>query len=437
MSKKLFGTDGIRGEYGVYPLDSESIQNFGKTIAFWLNEQTHQPTIAIGLDPRESGPVIEKLLSEQFLKFGINVISLGILPTPALSFMTKHLKADLGIMISASHNPYQDNGIKLFKSNGAKLSDEEEHKIEELFFSSDVPEESKGESSTFSFAQSYGQFLLETLPFPLDLSGLKIALDCAHGATHEIAPEIFEKLGAELVKIGVNPDGLNINQERGSVSPEALCETVKEHNCHLGIAFDGDGDRVLFVDSSGELVNGDQLMAILSSELKNDAKKNLVATVMSNLGLEKYLTQHDINLVRTKVGDRYVYQAMIENGYPLGGEQSGHIIMLNYSPTGDGLLAALHILSCYVKDDHRDSFFQKFKPVPQELRSLRLKDSSIIETESFKNEIKKIQDSMKGVGRVFIRKSGTEELVRIMIECEDKFLLEKELQHILSLVSNS
>ena len=435
MLRKLFGTDGIRGEYGIYPLDNHSIANFGKTIAFWLKKNIEIPTVVIGLDPRESGPVIENLLSDQFLGFGINVISLGVLPTPALSFMTQNLNADLGIMISASHNPYQDNGIKIFKGNGAKLSDDEETTIEELFFSNIQCSSSYGKFFQTSFEEAYSQFLLKTLPMSLDLSGLKIALDCAHGAAYQIAPKILKKLGAQLIEIGITPDGKNINQKRGSVFPETLSSIVKEEKCHLGIAFDGDGDRVLFVDSSGELVNGDQLMAILASELKDENKKNLVATVMSNLGLEKYLAQQNINLVRTKVGDRYVYQTMIENGYSLGGEQSGHIIMLNYSPTGDGLLAALHILCCYVQDQDRTSFFQKFKPVPQELRSIKIKDISIIETESFKNEIEKIQSSMTGAGRVFIRKSGTEEVLRIMIECEDQILLENNLDHIISLIS--
>ena len=442
-SLKLFGTDGIRGKFGEYPLNTETIEKLSLAISVWLNQKInfgHQPVVLIGKDTRESGRAIENTIKNTLINKSIDVAILDVIPTPALSFMVKELKADLAIMISASHNSYEDNGIKIFKSNSEKLSDEEEAEIENLFLEvSKTPDlKTSGQECIIHFEEIYQDFILSTLPKDFSLKGLKIALDCANGATYKIAPKIFESLGCEVVSIGINPDGKNINHKVGSTSPESLQEIVLSQKCAMGIAFDGDGDRVLFVDENATLVDGDQLMAILSSSITledSDLKPKIVTTVMSNLGLEKYLEEKNFQLLRTKVGDRYVYQAMKENQSSLGGEQSGHIIMLNYSTTGDGILAALHILKEYIQTSNNKSFFQRFVPSPQVLKNIPLQDPSVIETIDFKNAVKTVEQSLSNNGRILIRKSGTEPLLRVMIESDDIVLLEKNLNHILSLVA--
>lgn len=430
--KKIFGTDGVRGEYGFYPMDDITIVLLARAVCFWLKHHEKNPSIVIGQDPRYSGSIIQNLVTQECLKAGVNVIDVGVITTPALSFMVKNLNATLGVMISASHNLFMDNGIKLFKSDGSKLSDEQEDAIEKLL-SVSTPKESVelGQYQIASYEEPYVNYLKSMFHEGLNLNGMKIALDCAHGSTYKIAPEILKFYGAKIVAIGVEPNGVNINEKVGSTSPEEICKMVKEKKCDLGIAFDGDGDRLLFIDKTGTLVDGDQIIAILA----DDFEKTVVATIMSNLGLERYFTQKGVGFIRTSVGDKNVYKAMVENGNALGGEQSGHIIMRDYSPTGDGLLVALHVLNKYVNAKDKTLFFKKFKPVPQKLISLSVKNTLFLQDENFKNEIDEISRNFADKGRVSVRKSGTENLVRVMVECEDEALLEKEMRHIISLIS--
>ncbi len=429
--KKIFGTDGVRGEYGLYPMDDITIVLLARAICSWLKHHEKNASVVIGHDPRYSSPIIQNLFTQECLKVGVNVIDIDVTTTPALSFMVKHLNATLGVMISASHNIFIDNGIKLFKSDGSKLLDEQEEAIEKLL-SVCIKEEpvKAGCYQTASYEAPYMNYLKSMFHEGLNLKGMKIALDCAHGSTYKIAPEILKFYGAKVIAIGVEPNGVNINHKVGSTSPEEICKIVKEKKCDLGIAFDGDGDRLLFIDRTGALVDGDQIIAILA----DDFEKTVVATIMSNLGLERYFTQKGVGFIRTSVGDKNVYKAMVENGHSLGGEQSGHIIMRDYSPTGDGLLVALHVLNKYVLAKDKTSFFRKFKPIPQQLISLSVKNTLFLQDENFKNEIDEISRNLADRGRVSVRKSGTENLVRVMVECEDEALLEKEMRHIISLI---
>lgn len=459
MTKKLFGTDGIRGIANEFPIDIETISTISKAIINYLNnnnnnnnydnERKNKIKIAIAKDTRFSRKIIENQLTSSINSLNCDVIKLGIIPTPALAFLTKKLNCDIGIMISASHNPYQDNGIKLFDSNGLKLSDIEEEKIEieilkELnkekleiekkinYIKNDNKKQifkkkitKIGKTFYYKFSKKdYIQFAKNTIN-NLSLDKLKIAIDCANGASSFVAPLIFKSLNSNLITINNTPNGKNINENCGSQNLENLKETVKKNNCDIGIAFDGDADRVIFIDEKGEEVDGDSIMAICAIDLKenNQLKNNcLVSTIMSNLGLKKTLKKYDINFVETNVGDKYVVEEMIKNNYNFGGEQSGHIIFFDYSTTGDGIISALQLLKIIIKKNKKLSEISKIlEKYPQSLLNLEIKEKKKIEEIPFlKETLDEFNKEINGDGRIVIRYSGTQNVIRIMSENSTK-----------------
>ncbi|MFN3387995.1 MAG: phosphoglucosamine mutase [Allosphingosinicella sp.] len=431
MTRKFFGTDGIRGRTNQSPMTAEMAQRVGQAAGAHFLRGDHRHRVVIGKDTRLSGYMMETALISGFTSVGMDVVMVGPLPTPAVAMLTTSMRADLGVMISASHNPYEDNGIKLFGPDGFKLSDEDEAAIEALLDQPPqlVPAPLIGRSKKIEDARGrYIHAAKSTFPAELRLDGMKIVVDCANGAAYQVAPSALWELGADVVAIGVNPNGLNINDGCGSTAPGALQARVVEEGAHLGIALDGDADRVIVVDEKGQLVDGDQLMATIAMNwarrgmLEGDC---LVATVMSNLGLERYLNSHGIDLVRTKVGDRYVLEAMRERGCNVGGEQSGHIILSDYATTGDGLVAALQILATLVEDGRPASeVLHCFDPLPQLLKNVRFGGGAPLEAESVKSAIASAEQRLKGTGRLVIRKSGTEPLIRVMAEGEDEALVE-------------
>jgi phosphoglucosamine mutase len=351
--RKLFGTDGVRGVANTYPMTTEMAMQIGRAIAFLVKDMKHDHRIVIGKDTRLSGYMIENALASGICSMGVNVLLVGPLPTPGIAFITTSMRADAGVVISASHNPFQDNGIKIFSRKGFKLPDEQEAGIEDLIFSKKMDAlrpvaEEVGKASRIDDAKGrYIVFLKNTFPKRFTLDGIHIVLDCAHGATYAVAPHVFEELGAKVTKIGVSPDGKNINHECGALYPQIMADMVKKHDADLGIALDGDGDRLIIADEQGNVVDGDKIMAICAAEMLERGKlshNTLVATVMSNMGLEVAMQRLGGRLVRTQVGDRYVVEEMLRNDYNFGGEQSGHLIFLKHNTTGDGILAALQLL---------------------------------------------------------------------------------------------
>ena len=437
MTRKYFGTDGIRGRTNQNPMTAEMAQKVGQAAGAHFLRGDHRHRVVIGKDTRLSGYMVETALISGFTSVGMDVVMVGPVPTPAVALLTRSMRADLGVMISASHNPYQDNGIKLFGPDGYKLSDEDEAAIEKL-----IEKEPKlvdasmiGRSKRIEDARGrYIHAAKSTFPEELRLDGLKIVIDCANGAAYEVAPSALWELGADVCAIGVSPNGLNINDGVGSTAPATLQARVVEEQAHIGIALDGDADRVIIVDEKGRIVDGDQLMALIAifwarrGMLEGDG---IVATVMSNLGLERFLETNGLSLTRTKVGDRYVLETMREKGFNVGGEQSGHIILSDYATTGDGLVAALQVLACLVEEGRPASeILHQFDPLPQLLKNVRFGGGTPLEKDSVKSAIASAEKKLEGVGRLVIRKSGTEPLIRVMAEGEDKALVEEVVDSI-------
>jgi len=433
MTRSLFGTDGVRGRSNSWPMTAEIAMRIGMAAGQVFNRGGHRHRVVVGKDTRLSGYMIEQALTAGFLSAGMDVLVLGPLPTPAVGFLTRSMRADVGVMISASHNPYEDNGIKLFGPDGFKLSDAVEIEIEALVTS---PETVKlaapaaiGRAIRLDDAEGrYIEAVKTSAARGLDLSDLRIVVDCANGAAYKVAPTVLWELGAEVIPIAVKPDGFNINGNCGSTHPAVLQEHVVMHNADIGIALDGDADRVVLVCEKGSLIDGDQLMATIADLWKRDGRltgNGLVATVMSNLGLERYVGARGLSLVRTQVGDRYVLERMRSDGFNLGGEQSGHIIMTDHATTGDGLMAALQALAALLRSGKPASeTFRAFQPVPQLLKNVRVGDANAaMSAASVAAAIAAAEKDLGQGGRILVRKSGTEPLIRVMAEGDDSDLV--------------
>jgi len=430
--RKYFGTDGIRGRANG-AITPELALKVGQAAGLTFQNGEYRHRVLIGKDTRLSGYMIETALVAGFTSVGMDVLLTGPMPTPAVAMLTRSMRADLGVMISASHNPYDDNGIKLFGPDGYKLSDEIEHDIEKLVDADLGKRLAKsadlGRAKRIDGVQDrYIEFAKRTLPRNLSFEGLRIVIDCANGAAYQVAPEALWELGAEVIKVGVEPDGFNINKDCGSTEPVALAAKVREVRADIGIALDGDADRMLIVDERGHIVDGDQLMAVIAESWKADGrltKPGIVATVMSNLGFERYLDGIGLSLARTAVGDRYVLEHMREHGYNVGGEASGHIILSDYATTGDGLVAALQVLAVVKKLDKPVSqVCHRFEPLPQILRNVRYNAGKPLENAKVRSAIKSAEQKLNGHGRLVIRPSGTEPVIRVMGEGDDKALVE-------------
>ena len=429
--RKLFGTDGVRGVANIYPMTSEIAMQIGRAIAFIVKNHAKGHQIVIGKDTRLSGYMLENALASGICSMGVNVQILGPLPTPGIAFITTSMRADAGVVISASHNPFQDNGIKIFSSDGFKLPDEVEADIEDLIFSQKMAAlrpvaDEVGKASRIDDAKGrYIVFLKNTFPKQYTLDDFHIVLDCAHGATYKVAPFVFSELGAKVTTIGVDPNGKNINHECGALHPEVMAEKVKQLGADIGLALDGDGDRLIVCDEHGTIVDGDHIMAICAKELMSRRKlkkKTLVATVMSNMGLEKAMQEMNGHLVRTQVGDRYVVEMMRAKGYNFGGEQSGHLVFLDHNTTGDGILAGLQLLAIMIKKKQPLSELATImSSYPQVLENVRM--STRIAPEQipgFPEALKKAEEKLGDRGRLLVRPSGTEPVIRVMAEGEDK-----------------
>ncbi len=429
MKRTIFGTDGIRGKTNEPPITPDIIMRLAITAGRHFTRGNHRHIVVIGKDTRLSGYMIEPALTAGFISVGMDVVLVGPLPTPAIAMLTRSLRADLGVVISASHNPYEDNGIKFFGPDGHKLSDQVEEKIEQDMKSwqhSDLSSpRDLGKARRLDDAQGrYIEHVKSTFPKHLRLDGLKIVVDCAHGAAYQVAPAVLWELGAEIISLGVKPDGFNINQDCGATSPDTMIRAVLEHNADLGIALDGDADRLIMADEKGNLINGDSILGIIASywQKKNSLQSStIVGTVMSNLGLERYLTTKGLNLHRTPVGDRYISQYMREHKCNLGGEQSGHMILKEYATTGDGLVAALQVLAYLVEEGKPVSAVTQIFPcTPQILRNIKITGTNPLENSELKQYIEKQSLRMQQEGgRMLVRESGTEPLLRIMLEGED------------------
>lgn len=425
---KLFGTDGIRGTANTHPMTPELVLKVGMAAGHVFLRGDHRHRVVIAKDTRLSGYMLEPALVAGFIAVGMDVVLVGPMPTPAVAMLVKSLRADLGVMLSASHNPYHDNGIKLFGPDGYKLSDEVEREIESLIEKSEWESLAKpdklGRAKRLDDAQGrYIESAKSTFPKHLTLEGLKIVVDCAHGATYQVAPTILRELGADVVTIGVEPNGFNINQNCGSTSPALLCETVVREKAHIGIALDGDGDRLLVCDEHGRVADGDQLLAMIATHCQKAGSLRggaIVATDMSNMGLERYLSSLGLTLERTKIGDRYVVERMREKQINIGGEQSGHIIMSDFSTTGDGIVAGLQVLAHMIEAQKPFSqCSQLFTPLPQLLRNVPFKKgTSPLTHEKVQRTIDAARVGLADKGRLLIRQSGTEPLIRVMAEGE-------------------
>tara|TARA_R110000868_G_scaffold1554_3_gene12448 strand:- start:14724 stop:16070 length:1347 start_codon:yes stop_codon:yes gene_type:complete len=433
MARKYFGTDGIRGSANSDPMTAEIALRVGMAAGRIFTRGAHRHTVVIGKDTRLSGYMLEPALVAGFTAMGMDVILVGPMPTPAVAMLTRSLRADMGVMLSASHNPYQDNGIKLFGPDGYKLSDEAEEEIENMIeaemSSALAQSENLGRAKRLDDAEGrYIEFVKNTFPRGLRLDGLKIVVDCANGAAYKVAPTALWELGADVVTYGVEPDGFNINKYCGSTDTRTMCRMVREHGADIGIALDGDADRVLVADETGRLLDGDQLMATVAESWHAAGRLSgggVVATVMSNLGLEKYIQGLGLDLVRTQVGDRYVVEHMRANGFNVGGEQSGHIVLSDYTTTGDGLVAAMEVLSAMVQSGQKLSQVgRKFEPLPQVLENVRFSGTPPLDHATVVDAIREGEGRLVGTGRLLIRKSGTEPLIRVMAEGEDLTLVQ-------------
>lgn len=432
MARKYFGTDGIRGLVNGNKLTPDLALKVGMATGLSFKNGTHQHRVVIGKDTRRSGYMIENALTAGFTAVGMDVFLLGPMPTPAVAMLTRSLRADLGVMISASHNPYDDNGIKLFRADGYKLPDSQEEKIEEMIDSdmSSQLEQGRGIGRARRIEEArtrYTEYAKRTLPRNMDFNGLRVVVDCANGAAYKTAPEALWELGAEVFEIGVEPDGYNINDKVGSTAPEAVCAKVREVRADIGIALDGDADRVIIVNEKGEVVDGDQFMAVIGKTWHERGMLQgggIVSTVMSNLGLERYITSLGLTLERTNVGDRYVLEAMRGKGYNVGGEQSGHIILSDFTTTGDGLVAALQLMSVVRQTQKSVSELTScFEKVPQMLRNVRFDGGKPLQNKIVKQAIADGETRLEGRGRLVIRESGTEPVIRVMGECDDEALM--------------
>jgi phosphoglucosamine mutase len=446
MTRKLFGTDGVRGTANLDPMTAEMALKLGMAAGHHFTRGDHRHIVVIGKDTRLSGYLLEPALTAGFISVGMDVVLLGPLPTPAVAMLTRSLRADLGVMISASHNPYQDNGIKLFGPDGFKLSDEDELTIESHMFNGleayRVGSDHLGRAKRLDDAVGrYIEYAKNSFPRGLRLDGLKIVVDCANGAAYKVAPTVLWELGAEVVPVAVNPDGFNINKNCGSLHTEVMREQVVAHGAHLGIALDGDADRVVLCDELGNMIDGDQLMALIgdlwhrSGQLRGGG---IVATVMSNLGLERFLGHRGLSMIRTNVGDRYVLEHMRREGFNVGGEQSGHIILTDHSTTGDGLVAGLQVLAALVQSGKPASeMLRLFTPLPQVLKNARVAGASVAEVlanGTVEAAIKAAERKLSGQGRLLIRKSGTEPLIRVMAEGEDQALVNATVDEVIDAI---
>ncbi len=445
MTRKLFGTDGIRGVANVDPMTGEMAIQLGRAIAHLFREVKGRHRIVIGKDTRLSGYMLETALASGICSMGADVMLVGPLPTPGIAFITTSMRADAGVVISASHNPYYDNGIKIFSRDGFKLPDKMEKRIEELIFSDNLPSlrptaGEVGKAHRIDDAVGrYVVFLKNTFPNDLTLEGLRIVLDCAHGAAYRVAPTVFEELGAEVIAVGIDPDGENINAGCGSLYPQVISRLVLEKEADLGIALDGDADRIVFVDRRGREVDGDHILAICGLDMLSQArlkKQTLVTTVMSNMGLEKAIQKGGGKIVRTQVGDRYVVEEMLRGDYNLGGEQSGHTIFLDFNTTCDGILTALQVLAIMVRKGRSlDELAKAMEPLPQVLYNVKVKaKKDLSEIPEVQRRIQAIERSLGQSGRLLIRYSGTEPLLRIMVEGENEETLHQMGQELVALV---
>lgn len=437
MSRKLFGTDGIRGRANIFPVTPEVAMKAGMAAGRIFTRGDHLHRVVIGKDTRLSGYMIESALVAGFTSVGMDVFQFGPLPTPAVAMLTRSLRADLGVMISASHNHFEDNGIKFFGPDGQKLSDSNEAAIEALMengLQDGLAKPRKiGRAKRIDDAQArYIEFAKRTFPKQLSSDGLRVVIDCAHGAAYKVAPAILWELGAEVIAIGDEPNGLNINNECGSTSPEAMQRKVRERRADFGIALDGDADRVVMADEDGNLIDGDQILGLIARSWSKRGKLKgcgVVGTVMSNAGLERYLKGLDLNLARASVGDRYVVEVMNQGGYNVGGEQSGHIILNDFGPTGDGIVAALQVLAVLAEDNMPASeAAHVFDPMPQVLENVRFRNGSPLTDARVTERIKAGEARLNGAGRILVRKSGTEPVIRVMAEGDDEALV-REVVH--------
>lgn len=445
MPKKFFGTDGIRGRANG-KITPELALKVGQAAGLVFHRGDHRHRVLIGKDTRLSGYMIEYALVAGFTSIGMDVMITGPIPTPGMAMLTRSMRCDIGVMISASHNAFEDNGIKLFGPDGYKLSDVVERAIEELIgqdlSSRLAPPHAIGRARRIDDAQArYIEFAKRTLPRNLELDGMRIVIDCANGAGYKVAPEALFELGAEVIRMGVEPDGFNINRDVGSTEPAALQKKVREMRADLGIALDGDADRVLIVDEKGQIVDGDQIMALIAESWHQDGRLSqpgVVATIMSNLGLERHLKGLGLSLARTAVGDRYVLEHMREHGFNVGGEQSGHMILSDYSTTGDGLIAALQVLSVLRKEERPASeVCHRFEPLPQILKNIQTKGGHPLKDEKVAGEIEKLRAKLGTGGRLVIRLSGTEPVIRVMAEGDNRDLVESVVDDVIAAIAKA
>ncbi|MBD0414237.1 phosphoglucosamine mutase [Oryzicola mucosus] len=446
MAGRYFGTDGIRGRANRFPMTAEIAMKVGMAAGLSFQRGSHRHRVVVGKDTRLSGYMIENALVSGLCAAGMDVFLLGPIPTPAVAMLVHSLRADMGVMISASHNPYYDNGIKLFGPDGYKLSDDIENRIEamleENIDSALADSDGIGRAKRVDGVHDrYIEFAKRTLPQPMSLDGLRIVVDCANGAAYKVAPAVLWELGAEVIAINVEPNGFNINQDCGSTHPAGLQKKVHEVRADIGIALDGDADRVVIVDENGTIVDGDQIMALVAESWHSAGRLvggGVVATIMSNLGLERYLNGIKLDLHRTKVGDRYVVEHMRANGLNIGGEQSGHIVLSDFSTTGDGLVSALQVLAC-IKQQNRpvSELTRKFEPVPQLLKNVRFHGGKPLEEAPVKAAIEDAKNRLGASGRLVIRPSGTEPLIRVMAEGDDRQLVEDVVNDIVGVIAES
>ncbi|MDZ4135181.1 MAG: phosphoglucosamine mutase [Paracoccaceae bacterium] len=445
MARTVFGTDGVRGRANVHPMTAPFIVSLATAVGQYFSRDNKRHRVVIGKDTRRSCYMLENALTAGFTSAGMDVLMLGPMPTPAVGLLTHSMRADLGVVISASHNPYHDNGIKFFGPDGFKLSDSVEEEIEAIVAAAafEVSSDNIGRVTRLEDASGrYVEYAKTTLPYGVRLNGLKIVVDCANGAAYKVAPAVLWELGAEVVAIGVSPNGYNINDGCGSTAPELAARTVRETGADMGICLDGDADRIMILDENGVVADGDQIMALLATHWARAGRlkhNTLVATVMSNLGLERYLAGQGISLQRTPVGDRYVVEAMRAGGFNMGGEQSGHVVMTDYATTGDGLVAGLQFLSLMRETGLKASALTRsFDPLPQLLQNVRFAAGTApLEQAAVIRAIEKGEGRLGDGGRLLIRKSGTEPLIRVMGESEDATLLQEVVTDISAAIAGA
>ncbi|WP_375173919.1 phosphoglucosamine mutase [Pseudooceanicola sp.] len=445
MTRSLFGTDGVRGRTNSYPMTAEVAMRLAAAAGRYFRRDQQEHRVVIGKDTRLSGYMIENALTAGFTSTGMNVFLLGPVPTPGVGFLTRSMRADVGVMISASHNPAEDNGIKFFGPDGFKLSDEAEAEIERIMdgdITLSQPQNIGRAKRIDDSGSRYVEYVKTTFPRQFRLDGLRIVVDCANGAAYRVAPAILWEMGADVIPVGTAPNGLNINEECGSTHPEMAAAKVRETRADIGLCLDGDADRLIVIDEQGNKVDGDQIMGLIATRWAQDGRLDgqaLVATVMSNLGLERHLDRQGIGLERTKVGDRYVVERMREGQFNLGGEQSGHIVMTDYATTGDGLIAALQVLAAMVETERKASdLLSVFTPIPQVLHNVRFDaNAEPLSSDQVQQAIADGERELGASGRLLVRKSGTEPLIRVMGEAEDQVILMKVLDNIRTAVEQA